>query len=410
MNMDARIQETKAASAAGFKKRGPWRRRILMAPGILAVAAIAWFLFAPQPVKVELATVVQGPMQVTIDDEGQVRAHDKYVVAAPVAGALERNVLRDGDPVRKDEVVATLRPLPLDPRERQEAMAQLDAAKALAREASLQAQRANADLMLAVSERQRTERLVRNNFLSRQAEEKAEAAEKMARAAWEAARFRERAAQADVKAAEAALFAITAPPGQRQIALTAPVDGYVLRVHEKSERTIPAGTPLITIGDPRRYEIVVDVLSTDAVKVRPGDTMLLEGWGGGKVLRARVRLVEPVAFTKISALGVEEQRVNIVADPVDDLGQLGDGYRVEARIVIWARDKVVKAPGSSLFRVGDAWHVFVLDGGRVHERGVTIGQRNQDEVQLLSGVTVGTQLVRYPSNQLKDGVRVVAER
>jgi HlyD family secretion protein len=271
----------------------------------------------------------------------------------------------------------------------------------------LQARSASADLALAQSERQRIERLVRDNFVSPQVQDKTLTAEKVARAALEAARFRERAAQADVAVAQAALTGMSAPPGQRQLLVAAPADGNVLTVHEKSARTIAAGTPLITIGDPARYEIVVDVLSSDAVKVRPGNPMLLEDWGGGKSLRARVRLVEPVAFTKISALGVEEQRVNIVADPVDSLGRLGDGYRVQARIVIWAEDNVVKAPGSSLFRVGDDWHVFVVEGGRVRERRVEIGQRNQDEVQLVSGVQVGAVLVRYPGNQLREGARVI---
>ncbi len=387
----------------------PAQRLRRWAPWTIAAALVAmlgWMLLAPRPLRLETARVMEGPLQVTIENQGQVRAHDKYVVAAPVAGQLERNSLHDGDSVHRDQVVAALDPLPMDVRQREEAQARLDAAEALAREAALQAQRASADLALAISERERADRLVRDRFVSSQALEKAAAAEKMAHAAWEAARFRQQAAQADVKAARAALAASAAPPGRRRLALAAPVDGYVLKVHEKSERTVPAGTPLVTIGDPTRYEVVVDVLSTDAVKIRPGNLMLLEGWGGERALRARVRLVEPVAFTKVSALGVEEQRVNVIADPVDDLGPLGDGYRVEGRIVIWEQEHVLKAPASGLFRVGDAWHVFVVEDGRARERTVVVGQRNQDEVQLLSGVTAGTILVRYPNKQLKDGVRV----
>ena len=404
--MDTRTHDFQPATALSRQRDAQRKKRLWIALAVLLVAVLAWVLLAPQPIPVETARVVRGPLQVSVDEEGRVRAHDKYLVAAPVAGELMRIALREGDPVRMGEIVATLEPLPLDARQRQEAQARLDAAQARAREAGLQARSASADLALAQSERQRIDRLVRDNFVSPQAQDKTLTAEKVARAALEAARFRERAAQADVAFAQAALTGGTAPPGQRQLPLAAPVDGNVLTVHEKSARTVAAGTPLITIGDPARYEIVVDVLSNDAVKVRPGNLMLLQDWGG-ESLRARVRLIEPVAFTKISALGVEEQRVNIVADPVDSLGRLGDGYRVQARIVIWAEDNVVKAPGSSLFRVGDDWHVFVVDGGRVREQRVEIGQRNQDEVQLVSGVQLGAVLVRYPGNQLRDGARVV---
>jgi HlyD family secretion protein len=296
----------------------------------------------------------------------------------------------------------------MDARQRQEATARLDAARALAREAGLRVQRAQTDLKFAQNERRRVERLVADKFVSPQAADKAISTENAARAEWAAAKSREQAAVADVKAAEAALFAVDNTGGKRQVPLVSPVDGYVLKVNEKSERTVAAGTPLVTVGDPARYEIVVDVLSTDAVKVRPGNLMLLEGWGGGKSLRARVRLVEPVAFTKVSALGVEEQRVNVIADPVDALGPLGDGYRIEARIVIWSEDKVVKVAGSSLFRVGDAWHVFLVEDGRAREREVKVGQRNQDEAQILSGLAPDNTVVRFPGNQLRDGVRIIA--
>lgn len=408
--MDTRTHDFQPATALSRQRDAQRKQRLWIALAVLLVAVLAWVWLAPQPIPVETARVVRGPLQVSVDEEGRVRAHDTYRVAAPVAGQLMRIALREGDPVRMGEVVATLEPLPLDARQRQEAQARLDAAQARAREAGLQARSASADLALAQSERQRIERLVRDNFVSHQAQDKTITVEKVARAALEAARFRERAAQADVAVAQAALIGVFAPPGQRQLPLAAPVDGNVLTVHERSAGTVAAGAPLITIGDPARYEIVVDVLSSDAVKVRPGNLMLLEDWGGSRSLRARVRLVEPVAFTKISALGVEEQRVNIVADPVDGLGRLGDGYRVQARIVIWSEDNVVKAPGSSLFRAGDDWHVFVVDGGRLHERRVEIGQRNQDEVQLVSGVQLGAVLVRYVGNQLRDGARVVIPR
>ena len=387
------------------------RRRIVIGAGLTALAAaLLWYLFAPDPVTTELTRVTQGPLQVTVNNQGQVRVHDKYIVAAPVAAELKRIDLHDGDTIRRGDLVAMLSPLPMDARQRQEALARLDAAKALAREAGLRAERAGTEMQFAASERARVDRLVSKDFISPQAAEKAIAAEKTSRAEWDAARSRQQAAMADIRAAEAALFATdnSGDGRKRQLRLESPVDGNVLKVHERSERTVNAGAPLVTIGDPSRYEIVVDVLSTDAVKVKPGDLMLLEGWGGGKVLRARVRIVEPVAFTKVSALGVEEQRVNVIADPVDPLGPLGDGYRIEARIVIWAQDNVAKVAGSSLFRVGDAWHVFAVENGRAREREIKVGQRNQDEAQILSGLDVGTNVVRFPGNQIAEGVRVIA--
>lgn len=404
--MDSRIE------AAAVQTTEHRTRRIRTWLGALAAAvllfALLWMLFAPEPVQVELATVTQGPMQVTVDNQGQVRAHDKYVVAAPVAAGLLRVDLHDGDPVRRAQLVAILDPLPMDARQRQEAGARLDAARALAREAALRVRRADTDLQFAINEHARVERLVADKFVSPQALDKALSTENAARAEWAAARSRQQAAQADVKAAEAALLSVDSAGEGRKLELSSPVDGYVLKVHEKSARTVAAGTPLVTIGDPSRYEVVVDVLSTDAVKIRPGNTMLLEGWGGGKTLRAKVRLVEPLAFTKVSALGVEEQRVNIIADPADDLGPLGDGYRIEARIVIWSDERAVKVAGSSLFRVGDAWHVFVTENGHAREHEVKIGQRNQDEAQVLSGLAPGTTVVRYPNNQLKDGARIAS--
>jgi len=410
--MDTRSSSPSLKQQASAKGRS---RRWLAGAGVLVAALLLWLLFAPAPVKVELASVSEGPMQVTIDNQGQVRVHDRYIVAAPVAAELVRIELHDGDPVRRNQTIATLQPLPMDVRQTQEATARLEAARALAREAGLRTQRAYTDLQFAISERARVERLVSENFISPQAADKARTAESTSRAEWHAAGSREQAAIADARAAEAALLAsgMPATPGgnaRREVRLISPVDGNVLKVHEKSERTVIAGTPLVTIGDPAQYEIVADVLSTDAVKIRPGNTMLVEGWGGGKTLRAKVRLVEPVAFTKVSALGVEEQRVNVIADPVDPLGPLGDGYRIEARIVIWSAARVAKVAGSSLFRVGDAWHVFAVEHGRARERAVAVGQRNQDEAQILSGLAPGATVVRYPGNQITDGVRVAADQ
>jgi HlyD family secretion protein len=407
--MDTRAAIKSTATRSKKKQGIKARRSIAIALSVFLVVILAWFFFRPNPLPVETATVEKGPMQVTINNQGQVRVHDKYVVAAPIAAKLERIDLHDGDPVQRNQVLATLDPLPMDAKEKEQASARLDAAKALAREAGLRVRRAEADMQLAISERARIERLVKGNFISQQAADKAASVEVVNRAEWAAARSREKAAIADMKVAEAALIAGESPAGSqgRRLSLKTPTDGYVLKIHERSERIVPAGTPLITIGDTERYEIMVDVLSTDAVKIKPGNLMLLEAWGGGKTLRAGVRLVEPVAFTKISALGVEEQRVNVIADPIDPLGPLGDGYRIEARIVVWAADDVVSVAGSSVFRVGDAWHVFTVENGRAVERAVEVGARNQDKAQIISGLNPGSRVIRYPSNEIEQGKRII---
>ncbi len=220
-----------------------------------------------------------------------------------------------------------------------------------------------------------------------------------------AARQRVSAAQAEVRAAEAGLLGADAG---NLVEIRSPVSGQVLRVQEKSERVVPGGAPLLAIGDPRRFEVVMDVLSTEAVKVRPGMAMALDQWGGPGQLKARVRTVEPGAFTKISALGVEEQRVNIVADLLDPPGPLGDGYRVEGRVTVAEKADALKVPTSSLFRAGDRWELFVVDGNHARKRTVETGLRNPVETEILQGLEAGATVVRHPPNALADGMRIVA--
>lgn len=372
------------------------------------IVALLAFAFRPQPLLVEVAVAARGPLQVTVEEDGELRAHDRYIVAAPVAGRLLRVDLREGDRVKAGQVLARLAPLPLSRREREEQQARVAAAEAALREAGQGARRARANLAQAERERLRTEQLVQQRFVSPQALEQASTAAQTAAAEARAADYREAAARADLRAARAAL--LSAEAGTRALVdLPAPVDGAVLRVAETSERVLGAGAPVLTIGDPSRYEAVVDVLSTDAVKVRPGMPVELVNWGGGEVLRGRVRTVEPGAFTKVSALGVEEQRVNIVADLVDPPGPLGDAYRVDVRIILWQDDDVLKLPSSCLFREGEGWAVFVLEGDRVKRRPLRIGRRGGAEVQVLEGLQAGERVVRHPGNALEDGARVRVE-
>ena len=374
---------------------------------VLAAGALAWILLSPKPVPVELSTVTRGPLVVSIDHQGMVRVVDRYVISTPVAARVQRIDLRPGDKVAQGDILAWLLPLPRDAKEAQQVRAQRDAAYSRASAAQLESQQAQTNLALASRERARIVQLFDQQFLSRQAADRAMTGEQAARDQAAAAQARHQATLAELRSARAAVDAL-GHSTQQTLQLRAPVAGQVLNVTQQSERTLAAGSPLLTLGDPARFEVVIDVLSSDAVKLRPGMQILLDEWGGKSALQARVRMVEPVAFTKISALGVEEQRVNVVADPVGSLAELADGYRVEARIVIWQQDAVLKIPGSSVFRIGERWHVFIVEQDRAHLRAVQIGQRNRDDVQILSGLDAGMQVVTFPGNQLSEGVKIKA--
>jgi len=380
-----------------------WTRIVycILALGVVALVVIA---FLPSPISVESTVVARGPLRITVDEEGEVRAHDRFVIAAPIAGRLTRVELHDGDAVVAGQAVAVINPLPLDQRERAELVARVQAAEALKRSADETVAHARADHEQATRDLRRAEELVEGGIVSRQSLELARNAESIANNELQSARFKAEAAASDIKVAKAGLIAIESESGAgRIVTLRSPVRGRVLRVVEKSERVVAAGAPIITVGDPRKFEIVVDLLSTDAVKVTPGAAVILENWGGEAALRARIRTVEPSAFTKVSALGIEEQRTNVVADFVDAPGPLGDGYRVEARIIIWEAESVLKVPTSALFRYDAGWSVFIVEGGKALRRQVEIGHRGQFEAEILSGIEEGASVIVHPTNQINDG-------
>jgi HlyD family secretion protein len=314
--------------------------------------------------------------------------------------------------------VARLEPAPLDPRDEATAEARLRAAEAQKLASDARAALAQAALLQAQRDSDRAERLRRAGAKSDEALELARLKHTEAAQQLEAARFAADAANHEVEASRAVLIAARTPRqkgsgsrgpcegGAPCIEVRSPVAGSVLRVYEESERIVAAGTPLLEVGDPRDVEIVVDVLSADAVKIRPGAPVEIEDWGGERPLEGRVRLVEPSGFTKVSALGVEEQRVNVVADFVDGAGALGDGYRVEARVVVWEAPDVLRVPGSALFRKGEAWHVFVVEGHAARLRAVEVGHRGSFEAELLGGLEPGERVVLHPSDRVQDGVRV----
>jgi HlyD family secretion protein len=379
------------------------RRGFVWGGVALATAMLLVYALRPTPVPVEVAAAGRGPLRVTIDEEGRTRVRDRYVVVAPVAGRVARITLDEGAAVTRGMAVAQLSAAPLDPRTREEAAARLRGAEDAERAATAGVSQSRAALDQAARNRVRAESLFAKNLLSVEQREVTALAETTAVRQVEAADFRAQAAAHDVEVARAAL---TAGAGD-VVRLLSPVRGRVLRIPEKSERVVPAGTTLVELGDPSRLEIVVDLLSEDAVKVKPGDRVLIEGWGGDRPLEAHVRMVEPSGFTKVSALGVEEQRVNVVADLDTTPPQLGDGYRVEARVVQWEGD-ALKVPASALYQEGDQWHVFVVENGRARARAVRVGHRNPDEAEVLDGLSVGERVIRQPTDKISDGARVAA--
>ncbi|OIQ98899.1 macrolide export protein MacA [mine drainage metagenome] len=379
------------------------RKTIYWLAAIASLALIA-LLFRPEPLRVDTGQVQKGGMQVTVDEQGETRAHDRFVVTAPVAGRLTRIELHDGDAVRQNQVVAQIAPLPLSIQERREQTARIASAQARQREAEELVRHAQEDIEQARRESKRVERLVKDGFMSSQAAEQARNAEITIANEMEAARFRVKSAAAEVSLAESGLIAVQGGKGAF-FKVRSPVAGRILNIPDQSERVVAAGSPLLTVGDMSKLEVVIELLSSEAVKVKPGMPVILDGWGGGP-LQAKVRLVEPHAFTKVSALGVEEKRTNVVADFVDVPQSLGDGYRVNAHIVVWTAEAVTKVPASALFRCADAWCAFVVEKGVAKRRVVTIGQRNSQEAEALAGLDPGEVVVRHPANQIDEGVRV----
>jgi HlyD family secretion protein len=383
-------------------------RRLAWALAAVLLLALVWWAMRPVPVQVETGTVARGPLRVTVDEDGVARVQERYVVAAPVAGRLLRVTLREGDAVAAGDVVARVAAAPLDARTVREARAGVAAAEAVWREAGAALAAREAELAQARRETPRLRALERAGALSRQALEQAETAERVQARAVSAAAARVRAAAADVERARAAVTG--ADPAdlaaETVTEVRSPVSGRVLRVAQESETPVAPGAPLVELGDAAALEVLVDVLSTDAVRIRPGMPVVVEEWGGEGVLQGRVRTVSPSAVTKISALGVEEQRVNVVADLLASAGPLGEGYRVEARIVTWQAENVLKVPLSALFRHGSGWAVFVVDAGRARLRPVTLAHRGEEEAQVLRGLRGGESVILYPSDEIADGVRV----
>lgn len=373
----------------------------------LLLVVVLFIAFLPEPVPVETVTVARGPMQVTVNEDGRTRTVDRYVIVAPVAGRLQRIELREGRQVAAGEVVARIEPAPLDASRSRELEAQVRSAESSLREAEAAAAQARAALQQAERERRRLAQLSEEGVVSQAQLDSAETGAETARRELGAADARVRSAVANLEAARARALA-TRPEGSGAglIEVRAPEGGSVLRIPERSSRVVQPGEPLLEVGNANRLEVVIDVLSEDAVRIRPGDRLIVEEWGGERPLDGVVSVVEPSAFTKISALGIEEQRVNVIGSISDPPPSLGDGYRIEARIVVWEDDDALQVPVSALGRTGEEWSVFVVEDGRAVRRTLRLGERNQSSAVVLEGVTEGETVIVHPGNEVADGVKV----
>jgi len=389
--------------------------RILLAL-LVAAVAIAVFVALREPaVNVEIGQAQRGTLVVTIDDLGETRVTNLYVVSAPITGQLLRVPLKPGaQVVPRSTVLGRIQPVepsPLDARAYAQAVAEIRSLQSQLSAAQSRVSQSRAEQILAEREFTRASDLAGRGFVSRANVDRARAARDRSRAAFSEANQTVAATAQSLQAARSSLLvAGTKAKGAGAVDVTSPVAGFILRVPQESERVVVAGTPLVEVGDPDRLEIVTDLLSADAVRVRPGADVLIEDWGGERPLKGRVRLVEPYGFTKISSLGVEEQRVNVVidfAEPREAWLRLGHGYRATVRIVTSAAPNVLRVPISAIFRTGREWSVFVIDsGGRARLKMVNAGRMNDEEAEIVSGLAVGVRVILHPSDKVEDGVRV----
>jgi len=397
--------------------RAKWLKRAVGALVLTgAIVAAIWFVW-PRPIPVDLVTVTSGPMEVTVEDEGKTRVRNVYTVSAPLVGRVLRNPRRVGDQVTADEtIVAVLQPMApslLDVRSREEVQAAIAAAEAAVKFAEAEVRRIDAALEFSRTELTRAQALFRTNTIAAKMLDKAKFDVETNEAALVSAK-----AQLDVRRHEQhnATARLIDPSSSAQpgpsccVQIRAPVTGRVLKINQESETVVQPGTPLIEIGDVLDLEIVADLLSTDAVQIKDGASVRIDGWGG-PAIQGRVTRVDPAGFLKVSALGIEEQRVRTVIDFVDPprtWSRLGHDFRVIVHVRIWDAENALTLPVGALFRKGDDWAVFAVKDGRARTTLLRIGRRNNRVAEVLSGLSAGDQVVLHPSDRIKDGVAIAA--
>jgi HlyD family secretion protein len=391
------------------------RKRWILALGAIALVVVLVLALRPSPTPVNAVEVTQGRFVESVDEEGRTRLRDTYTISAPIAGFLQRVQPEPGDEVELGQVMFRLEPLPapaLDARSLEQARENLAAARARRQSAEANLETAIADADFAASEYERYRELHERGLVSTAEMERARSARDRQRAAARAAEHAVEVAGFEVESARAV---VDIASGQRpakdqaQLEVRSPVGGVVLRRHRCCEGAIGAGEPVLDVGSLADLEVQVDLLSMAAVRVRSGMRVLMTGWGGDEILEGTVRRVEPAGFTRVSALGVEEQRVPVIVDfdqPELAWEQLGVEYRVEAEFVLWEGDDVLQAPTSALFRRDGQWHVFVADQGRARLRPVEPGRRSGLTVQIVEGLVAGEQVIAHPGDHLEDGARI----
>jgi HlyD family secretion protein len=394
-----------------------WKRMLGIAVAVLVVGAIA-MAFMPDPVGVDLAVIGRGHLVVTVDEDGRTRLKDRYEVSAPLAGRMLRIELKAGDRVEAGQtVLARIEPVPpslLDARAQAESEGRVRAAEAAVQRAEPVLAVAQGELDLARREFERVHEAGTRGGATQSELDRAETAVRQREEQRRAAAFALDIAQYELEVARAALTRTQdggAAGDAERFEVLSPIAGVVLRVLRESAGVVAPGEALLEVGDPVDLEIEVDVLSVDAVRIREGARAIIEHWGGDEPLAAHVRLIEPSAFTKVSALGVEEQRVNAILDfdaPPPARSGLGDGFRVETRIVVEEGSDLLLAPVAALFRSGREWAVFVEQGGRARTRVVRLGLMNSEAAEVLEGLEDGERVVLYPSDRVAEGVRVRA--
>ncbi len=394
-------------------------KRIVIWAAVISIIVIALAIsFMPRPVMVDLVDVRPGPLVVTLDEEGETRVHDVYSLSAPVAGRVQRIDWHVGDLVTANEtVLAQIEPGDpsfLDPRSEAQARAAIQAAEAARDLAAAAVKDAEAQYEFARSEYARMQELIVEGSVSKRDLDSAERDFKARRAGLDTARAALQVRNYELELARAQLVSplqTRAPRANCEcIPIRSPVSGRILQIADRSERVVREGDMLMQIGDPKDLEIVVDYLSIDAVKIESGQRVIIDNWGGEGPLEGRVRIVEPFGFLKISALGIEEQRVNVIIDFANDAGweRLGHGYQVESRVVLWEADDVLSVPLTALFRDGDSWALFVEENGRAKLRHVQAGRRNGVIAEIREGLEEGDKVVAHPSDRVADGVRIAS--
>ncbi len=385
-----------------------WTPTVLVAGGIVGLLAYA---FMPEPVAVDVVRVARGGLTQSIDEEGRAVVRERFVVSAPISGAVARVSVESGDRVAKGAVLAAVQPAPVDARTRTQLVARVGTATAALQQAEAAEGAARASYEFARAEHERSVELGKSGALSRGEVELAFSRRAAAEGQWGSSKAAVTAATHALQEARAALLGSSEGPNRSSAVLVrAPLAATVLRVLQESERVVISGTPLVELGDPALLEVVVDLLSSDAVRVPDAARVVIDQWGGGDPLHGRVRLIEPAGFTKISALGVEEQRVNVhidLEDPAECWKRLGDAYALDVHIVVAERAETLTLPAGALFRSGDAWAAFVVESNRVRVRAVDVGLRAGYQVEILKGLNEGEEVVLHPSEAVVEGVRIV---